>query len=290
MSTALVCLPTYNEAENILPLLAAVRRSLPQAGVLVIDDQSPDGTGNLVRQAATTDSHVFLLSRPGKLGLGTAYMAGFAYAVEHHFDSVITMDADFSHPPERLVDLLAAVDNGADLGIGSRYVHGGGIEGWPLHRRVLSAGANAFARTMLNLRAHDCTGGFRCYARSTVEFLLGEPLRSSGYSALIELLTRCERAGLRLAEVPIIFSDRVAGASKISRAELRRAVLTVLQQTRIPILHNHRNQVVMSRLPKSYRHSAGESSFLDATPVSSPGDRVLLAEDDAMMTRVQRQR
>src|SRR5437879_2061683 len=122
MSVPLVCLPTYNEAENITRLVAAVRRALPQAGVLVIDDGSPDGTGDLVRQAAAPDSQVFLLSRPAKLGLGTAYMAGFAYAVAHGYDRAITMDADFSHPPERLPALLAAVDGGADLAIGSRYV------------------------------------------------------------------------------------------------------------------------------------------------------------------------
>lgn len=234
MSTALVCLPTYNEAENIVRLIAAVRRALPEAGVLVIDDGSADGTGSLVRQAAATDGHVFLLSRPGKLGLGTAYMAGFSYAIAHHYDRAVTMDADFSHPPDRLPALLAAVDDGADLAIGSRYVRGGGIQGWPLRRRALSAGANLFARTMLRLRAHDCTGGFRCYARATVEFLLTQPLRSSGYSALIELLTRCERAGLRIAEVPITFTDRVAGVSKISRAEIRRAMLTVLRLTYSP--------------------------------------------------------
>lgn len=231
MSRPLVCLPTYNEAENIPRLLAAVRRALPEAGLLVIDDASPDGTANLVRQAAGADSQVFLLSRPGKLGLGTAYMAAFAYAIEHGYDRAITMDADFSHPPERLPALLKAVDDGADLTIGSRYVQGGGIQGWPLRRRVLSAGANAFARTMLQLHTHDCTGGFRCYAQPTVEFLLKQPLRSSGYSALIELLARCERAGLRVAEIPILFTDRVAGASKVSRDEIRRAMVTVLRLT-----------------------------------------------------------
>jgi dolichol-phosphate mannosyltransferase len=227
MSTPLVCLPTYNEAENIARLIVAVRQALPQASVLVIDDGSPDGTGDLVRQVAATDSRVFLLKRPGKLGLGTAYMAGFGYALEHGFDRALTMDADFSHPPDRLPALLAAVDGGADLAIGSRYVAGGGIQGWPLRRALLSSGANTFARTVLRLHTHDCTGGFRCYAEGTVKFLLAEPLRSSGYSALIELLTRCERAGLRVAEVPITFTDRVAGASKVSRDEIWRALVTV---------------------------------------------------------------
>jgi len=243
VSTPLVCLPTYNEAENIARLITAVRRALPQAGVLVIDDGSPDGTGNLVRRAAGWDSQVFLLSRPGKLGLGTAYMAGFEYALEHGFDRAITMDADFSHPPDRLPALLAAVDAGADLAVGSRYVPGGGIEGWPLRRVLLSSAANAFARGVLQLRTHDCTGGFRCYARSTVEFLLGEPLQSSGYSALIELLARCERAGLRVTEVPITFTDRVAGASKISRTEIRRALRTVLRLTRNPLTRHQKSDL-----------------------------------------------
>jgi dolichol-phosphate mannosyltransferase len=222
--------------------VAAVRRVLPDAGILVIDDGSPDGTGSLVEEAAAIDPRLFLLSRPSKLGLGTAYMAAFAYALEHGYDCAMTMDADFSHPPERLTALLAAVDAGAELAVGSRYVPGGGITGWPLQRRILSALANHFARTMLQLRVHDCTGGFRCYARSTMEFLLGEPLRSSGYSALIELLVRCERAGLRVAEVPITFTDRLAGASKISHAELRRAILTILQHTRTPLLHASQKQ------------------------------------------------
>ncbi|HLB78756.1 MAG TPA: polyprenol monophosphomannose synthase, partial [Candidatus Dormibacteraeota bacterium] len=172
MSTPMVCLPTYNEAANIARLIAAVRQALPQASVLVIDDGSPDGTGDLVRQVATTDSRVFLLRRPGKLGLGTAYMAGFGYALEHGFDRAVTVDADFSHPPDRLPALLAAVDGGADLTIGSRYVPGGKIEGWPLRRVFLSSAANTFARTVLRLHAHDCTGGFRCYAEGTIKFLL----------------------------------------------------------------------------------------------------------------------
>jgi dolichol-phosphate mannosyltransferase len=229
MSTPIVCLPTYDEAQNIVRLIAAVRRALPQAGVLVIDDASPDGTADLVRRAAHDDAQVFLLSRPGKLGLGTAYVTGFAYAIEHGFDRAITMDADFSHPPERLPALLEAVDRGADLAVGSRYVPGGGIQGWPVRRFFLSSAANTFARGALRLQTHDCTSGFRCYAERTLNLLLSEPLRSSGYSALIELLARCEWAGLHVAEVPITFTDRVAGASKVSRDEIRRAIVTVLR-------------------------------------------------------------
>jgi len=237
MSTALVCLPTYNEAQNIVTLINAVRRALPQAGVLVIDDGSPDGTADLVRGAAMVDPELFILSRPGKLGLGSAYMAGFAYALEHQYDRAITMDADFSHPPDRLPALLKAVDDGADLAIGSRYIPGGTINGWPLRRVLLSAAANTFARGMLRLRVHDCTGGFRCYAEGTIRFLLSEPLRSSGYSALIELLARCEWAGLRVAEIPITFTDRVHGASKISRDEIWRALLTVVRLSTTRRLH-----------------------------------------------------
>jgi dolichol-phosphate mannosyltransferase len=197
--------------------------------VLVIDDSSPDGTADLVGRAATVDPALFVLRRPGKLGLGSAYSAGFAYALEHRYDRAITMDADFSHPPDRLPALLEAVDGGAYLAIGSRYIPGGTIKGWPLRRVVLSSAANTFARAALGLHTHDCTGGFRCYAEGTVRFLLSEPLRSSGYSALIELLARCEWAGLRVAEIPITFTDRVRGASKVSHDEIWRALQTVVR-------------------------------------------------------------
>jgi dolichol-phosphate mannosyltransferase len=169
------------------------------------------------------------MSRPAKLGLGTAYMAGFAYGLQHGYTSVITMDSDFSHPPERVPELIQAVEAGAHLSVGSRYVPGGAIEGWGVDRRVLSASANFVARQILRLRTQDCTGGFRCYSLRALQFLVTRPLRSSGYSALVELLTRCERAGLSIVEVPITFTDRLRGRSKISRQEVFRAMITVIR-------------------------------------------------------------
>ena len=230
MSRTLVCVPTYNEAENILALLDAILTAASDAEVLVIDDGSPDGTGDLVQQRTMKDARVDLMPRPGKLGLGTAYMAGFAYALQRGYDRVITMDADFSHPPDRIPALVdAEVQGHAQLAIGSRYVSGGSIQGWGIGRRALSATANLVARGALRLSTHDCTGGFRCYGRHSVEFLVTQPLRSSGYSALIELLTRCERRGFAIREVPITFVDRQRGQSKISRQEILRAMVTVLR-------------------------------------------------------------
>ena len=229
VSRLLVCIPTYNEAENIMSLVEQVHLSLPDADVLVVDDGSPDGTGDLVRERMLKDPRLNLMSRQGKLGLGTAYMAGFAYGLQHEYTCVTTMDSDFSHPPDRLPALLEAVERGAYLSVGSRYVPGGGIRGWGIGRRLLSATANLVARQLLRLKTHDCTGGFRCYGLRTLQFIVTQPLRSSGYSALIELLTRCERAGLSIVEVPIIFTDRVQGQSKISRQEIFRAMATVFR-------------------------------------------------------------
>lgn len=229
VSRLLVCIPTYNEAENIMSLVEQVHLSLPDADVLVVDDGSPDGTGDLVRERMLKDPRLNLMSRQGKLGLGTAYMAGFAYGLQHEYTCVTTMDSDFSHPPDRLPALLEAVERGAHLSVGSRYVPGGGIRGWGVGRRLLSATANLVARQLLRLKTHDCTGGFRCYGLRTLQFIVTQPLRSSGYSALIELLTRCERAGLSIVEVPIIFTDRVQGQSKISRQEIFRAMATVFR-------------------------------------------------------------
>ena len=223
----LVCIPTYNEASNILALIEQVHVAAPEADVLIIDDSSPDGTGELVRDRMLKDARLEVMPRPGKLGLGTAYMVGFAFALQHDYSRALTMDADFSHPPERVPALIKAVDDGADLAIGSRYIAGGAIEGWAISRRILSATANIVARQALRLRTRDCTGGFRCYSLRSMQFLVPRPLRSSGYSALIELLTRCERADLSIKEIPITFTDRTHGRSKISRQEIVLAMLTV---------------------------------------------------------------
>src|SRR4030081_2016851 len=225
----LVCIPTYNEAGNILPLVEQVHEAAPEADVLVIDDASPDGTGDLVRDRMLKDARLELMARPAKLGLGTAYMAAFAFGLQHGYDSVLTMDADFSHPPERIPALIAAVEDGAHLSVGSRYVPGGASLGWAPGGRVLKRTANFVARRLLRLHTDDCTGGFRCYSLRALQFLVTQPLRSSGYSALVELLTRCARGGLTIVELPITFTDRTRGESKISRHEIFRAMATVIR-------------------------------------------------------------
>lgn len=226
----LVVIATYNERENIGPLVTEVLEYAPGSKVLVVDDNSPDGTGEEVRRMALVDGRVKLLERPAKLGLGTAYLAGFREAVAGGFDRMLTMDADFSHHPQHLPAILdRAAQPGVDVVIGSRYVPGGGVVGWPFHRRVLSLCANTFARLVLGLKPHDCTGAYRCYSRRVVEALEQGSVVSHGYSSLLELVWRCQHAGFVIAEVPITFADREFGESKVSRSEIFRGLTTVLR-------------------------------------------------------------
>lgn len=224
----MVCLPTYNEAENIGRVIDAVLAAAPEVHILVVDDGSPDGTGDIVEARGRADDRVRLLRRPGRLGLGTAYIAAFRLGLRGDYANFLTMDSDLSHAPASVPSLIAAADAGADLVIGSRYVRGGAIEGWGAHRRVLSFGANTFARIWLRISARDCTSGFRCYRRRAVEHLLTAPVRASGYSTLVELLVRCQRGGLVVTEVPIRFVDRVQGKSKMSTREMIDGVFSVV--------------------------------------------------------------
>ena len=228
MPSAVVCLPTYNEAENIELVIDGLFAADETLHVLVVDDGSPDGTGDIVERRAAADPRLSLLRRPGRLGLGTAYLAAFREGLARGHSLFLTMDSDLSHAPERVPALIAAVEGGADLAIGSRYVPGGSITGWGLHRRVLSFGANSFARIWLRIGAHDCTSGFRCYRRAAVELLVTAPVRARGYSTLVELLVRCERAGFKVAEVPIRFVDRVRGKSKMSFREMFDGIASVV--------------------------------------------------------------
>jgi glycosyltransferase involved in cell wall biosynthesis len=236
-----VVVPTYNEVENIqrlTPQLLALTfdsNASVQAilSICIVDDHSPDGTGELADQLAAADPRVSVVHRAGKLGLGTAYVAGMRYALAHGADAVLTMDADFSHHPRyipSMVTALAGSDTrpGADLVIGSRYVPGGAVR-YPFTRRALSRGANTFARLTLGLRARDCTAGFRLYRRRVLESIDLDSIFSNGYSFLIEMLFAVQQRGWRVGEVPIIFEDRRYGQSKISRNEIFKAVYTCMR-------------------------------------------------------------
>lgn len=223
----LVVLPTYNEAENIALLLPELLK-LP-LDICVVDDGSPDGTGDIAAEFGRRDTRVKLVRRAGKLGLGTAYVAGWRVALEQGYDAALTMDADFSHHPRYIPAMLAAADN-ADLVIGSRYVRGGAVL-YPLHRRFLSKVSNRVARVALGIRAHDCTAGFRLYRAAVLRKLPLDAIRSNGYSFLTETLWHVQRAGARIAETPIIFEDRVRGQSKISSREVFKGVAMVARLT-----------------------------------------------------------
>lgn len=230
MPETLVILPTFNERENLTPLIEMLVDLPLELGVLIVDDNSPDGTGQVADQlSAKFQERVTVIHRAGKLGLGTAYLAGFRFGLANGADRLITMDADFSHHPRYISSLVAANRDSFDLTIGSRYVPGGGTQDFPIERRVLSSGANSFARIMLGLRAHDVTAGFRCYRREVLETLPLDTIFSNGYSFLVEMLFLVQRAGFKIGEVPIIFEDRKHGASKISEREIIKAVYTVLR-------------------------------------------------------------
>ena len=228
----LVAIPTYNEVENVDNLLEGLRAHLPGATLLVIDDGSPDGTAERVRQVAARDPRVRLHSRPGKLGLGTAYVAAFDEAARMRARVVLTMDADLSHRPQDAPAIVRAVlDGPADLAIGSRYVPGGAIVGWPMARRVLSANANRLIRGALKTPVRDCTGAFRAY-RTPLATAIGPQLANTGYSALPELLMLAESAGSHIDEVPITFVERERGATKLTRRELINSLSSLVQLRR----------------------------------------------------------
>ncbi len=225
---SLVIVPTYNEIENIPQLLDAILSQPAALDVLVVDDSSPDGTGDYVSQRAQDDVRVKLLSRSGKLGLGTAYLAGFERALNQGYRYAITMDADFSHNPRYLPELLTLMEQ-RDVAIGSRYVEGGGSTGCTWPRILLSWGANAFARMVLGLKTHDCTAGFRCYKTEVLRNLDLDTMFSTGYSFLVEMITRCERRGYTIGELPIIFENRQLGSSKISHIEILKSIQTIFR-------------------------------------------------------------
>ncbi|MEZ5178398.1 MAG: polyprenol monophosphomannose synthase [Acidimicrobiales bacterium] len=212
-----VVVPTYQEADNVGPFLAAVRASVPDAEVLVVDDNSPDGTGEIAEKVGAELGQITVLHRPGKEGLGVAYRDGFGWALRQGFDVVVQMDCDFSHDPAVIPQLVARLDEaGVDCAIGSRYVPGGSTPNWPLHRRLLSRWGNRYTSAMLQLGINDATGGFRAYRAATLRTIHVETTTSNGYAFMSELAHRMVAAGLHMVEVPITFVDRAYGTSKMS--------------------------------------------------------------------------
>ena len=223
----LIVVPTYNERDNVDEVVREFCKPLPGAELLFIDDNSPDGTGLRLDELAAGDPRVHVLHRPGKLGLGTAYLDGFRWGLARDYDYLFEMDADFSHDPQYLPAMLARAREGADVVIGSRYVEGGGTRNWGVGRKVLSRGGSLYARTVLGVKIRDVTAGFICYRRKALEALDLAAIKSNGYSFQIEMKYRALAAGLKVAEVPIVFVDRRVGASKMSRKIFAEALTMV---------------------------------------------------------------
>ena len=223
---ALVVVPTYNEAVNLPSIVPQILAQDPRLDVLIVDDNSPDGTGELADKMAAADGRVHVLHRPGKGGLGKAYLAGFRWALERDYELVFEMDADFSHDPKFLADFLRAAEE-ADLVIGSRYKTGVNVINWPISRLLLSLGANEYARLITGMDIMDSTGGFKCFHRRVLETIDFDRVRSNGYSFQIEMSFRAWKKGFRLLEIPIVFTDRVEGQSKMNKRIMREAIWMV---------------------------------------------------------------
>lgn len=227
--SALITIATYNEIDNLPLLIDELERVAPQADILVIDDNSPDGTGEWCDKRLPVDPRLRVLHRPGKLGLGTATVAAMRYAIEHGYDCMLNMDADFSHHPRFVPDLLAGMAGDVDVMIGSRYVPGGGVEGWPWRRHFMSRGVNGYARWLLGLKPRDCSGAFRCYRTDLLRRLDFTAIRSRGYSFQEEILWLLKRQGARFGETPIVFADRTRGQSKINLREAFAALWVIFR-------------------------------------------------------------
>lgn len=212
-----VIIPTYNEREALPLIIARVRAAVPDVDILIVDDNSPDGTGDIADELVAADPQIHVMHRLGKGGLGAAYLAGFAWALQEGYDAVVEMDADGSHQPEQLPRLLAALED-ADLVLGSRYVKGGAVENWPRSRELLSRGGNAYTKLMLGVPLRDATGGYRAFRASTLRSIGLDSVASQGYCFQVDLAWRAHQRGLRVVEVPITFVERTTGTSKMSRS------------------------------------------------------------------------
>ena len=233
---ALVIIPTYNERENLSELLRRIFAQDLPVEVLIIDDNSPDGTGALAEELKAADSRIHVLHRPEKMGLGSAYVEGFRYAIAREYDAVFEMDADFSHSPESLPEFLRELEN-ADLVLGSRYLHGVTVVNWPLKRLVLSYGANVYSRVVTGMPIKDATGGFKCFRRQVLEAIDLTRVKSDGYGFQIEINFKAWRKGFRIREIPILFVDRRAGTSKMSRRIVWEAAWMVWRLRFLDLLH-----------------------------------------------------
>lgn len=227
--SVLVIIPTYNESGSLPGIISRLRAAVPDAHVLVADDNSPDGTGDLADEMAEADGHIAVLHRPGKAGLGAAYLAGFDWGLERGYDVLVEMDADGSHRPEDLPRLLAAIDAGADVALGSRWVPGGSVVNWPASRKVLSRGGSLYTRLALGVPTRDATGGFRAYRADVLRSLDLETVTSNGYCFQIDLLWRALQRGFDVVEVPITFVEREIGSSKMHRGIVIEALTKVGQ-------------------------------------------------------------
>jgi dolichol-phosphate mannosyltransferase len=217
MNPALVCIPTYNERENLEAITRAVLAVDPRVDILVVDDNSPDGTGQLADTLAAAEKRIQVLHRQKKEGLGRAYLHAFSWAIEHGYSFIIEMDADFSHDPRYLPRLIDEAQAGADLVIGSRYVEGGGTVNWGVTRQIISKGGSLYARTILGIPIRDLTAGFKCFRREVLQAIDMEAVKSTGYAFQIELTYRTLRRGFKVKEIPIVFEDRRVGQSKMSK-------------------------------------------------------------------------
>ncbi len=223
---SLIIIPTYNERENIERIVPQVLEQDSSIHVLIVDDNSPDGTGEIADLMAKTDDRIHILHRPGKGGLGTAYIDGFKYALKENYDLIFEMDCDFSHDPKSLIDFLEAIQD-ADLVLGSRYISGVNVINWPMMRLLLSYYANVYSRWVTGLRVKDATGGFKCFRREVLEAIDLNKVKSNGYSFQIEMSFRAWKKGFKIKEIPIIFEDRKAGRSKMSKKIVREAIWMV---------------------------------------------------------------
>jgi dolichol-phosphate mannosyltransferase len=247
-SYCLVVVPTYNEALNIERLVGALLSQGPQFDILVVDDNSPDGTGDIVAALAEQSPRVQLLRRAGKLGLGSAYIAGFRHGLQQGYSYLCEMDADFSHQPHYLPQLLGCAEQDADVALGSRNVPGGRVENWSWMRNLISKGGSLYARTILNMPIYDCTGGFKCFRADVLHRIGLDSIRSNGYAFQVEMNYRCHQAGFRIRELPIVFPDRVAGSSKMCHKIVVEAALMVLK---LRLAEGHQADLRRAREPQT---------------------------------------